>query len=148
MNADALVDLAARLAAQAPPESPESDFARAVERWSLGAVDTLDEALGLVGAPGRERAATRWRRAQRDRHLRRALALVEGDSPWRRCLALEREIERFESVIWPRWRDRTAPPPEASRLRAELFQARRLDALPTTARQLSNIARSESDGAY
>lgn len=66
-------------------------------------------------------------------------------TPWGRCVVLEREIATFEGILWPRWRDREAPPEPYSELRRRLFEARRLGPLPSTARQILNIA-TKRDG--
>lgn len=134
-----LVDLAGQLDAR--PGTPAAAFVLALDAWLDGRAATLDAALGLTATgPGKERALTRWRRARRNQHLRAALALVDGGYSWQRCLALAKEISRFESDLWPRWRDLPDPPDGASALRQALFHARREGALPTSPRQLSNIA--------
>lgn len=88
----------------------------------------------------------RLRRGQRDDYLRKACSLLLGTL---RCVALEREICRFEAVLWPRWRDRDTPPEPCSTLRHYLFEARRRGPLPSTARQLLNIiAKSDARGNF
>lgn len=102
----------------------------------------------------------RERLKERDELLRAAHGLMDGTS-WARCVALEREIRRFETIQWPRLREHDgativrdengpaqptlaavgidAPPEPCSALRRYLFEARRLGPLPTTARQIRNI---------
>lgn len=93
--------------------------------------------LGLSGTAGR-----RAREASRNFWLYRALRQVEGDTRWARCKGLSREIARFESCVWVRWRDLALVPDEASELRTCLFNARRLGPLPSTPEQLRNIFQS------
>lgn len=104
--------------------------------------DKLAEALGELAARGYviECPALdgQMRRQRRDEYLRQALALLTG-TPWGRCAALEKEIAQFESILWPRLRDRETPPEECSALRRHLFEARRLGPLPSTGRQIRNI---------
>ena len=86
-------------------------------------------------------ALAEWvRRRARDEYLREAHALMSGGTPWGRCVQLEAEIHRFEALVWPRWSDREAPPEPCSELRRHLFNARRIGPLPSSARQLWNIA--------
>ncbi|MFB1487413.1 MULTISPECIES: hypothetical protein [unclassified Thiocapsa] len=143
--AESLIAVARRLSAfNFESGSPERRMVDAIERWLSADAATLDEALGLTGAPGRETARTLHRRALRDRHLVAAHGIIGAASPWRGCLALADEIARFESVIWPRWRDLPEPPPGASLLRAELFAARQFGTLPGTPMQLSRIVNNAS----
>jgi hypothetical protein len=88
----------------------------------------------------------RLRRQRRDGFLVQAIALMTGGTPWQRCTQLEAAIARFESTIWPQWRDRDTPPEGCSVLRSLLFHARRCGPLPTTARQLRNIIAKRSPG--
>ena len=88
--------------------------------------------------------AERMRRGERDDYLRKAQALMSG-TPWGRCVQLEAEIHRFEALVWPKWRDRAAPPEPCSVLRRYLFEARRCGLLPATARQLRNIVAKCAD---
>lgn len=144
-----LAELAARLESENPPTgSPEAVLVTAVRRWLEGDVETLDAALGLGGARGIERARTLYRRAQRDHNLRAAWHAVEASGPWSRSVRLAAEISRFETDIWPRWRDLDAPPAGASSLRRSLFHARRLGPLPSTARGLHDRVRSEPKPPY
>jgi len=113
--------------------------------------DALAEALGELERRGYQVECDaldgRLRRQRRDQLLREAHGLMSG-TPWGRCVALEREIAQFESILWPRWRDRAAPPEPCSALRRHLFEARRLGPLPTTARQLRNIAKWNGYGDF
>ena len=93
-------------------------------------------------------ALAEWmRRRERDDYLREAYGLMSG-APWGRCVQLAAEIHRFEALVWPRWRDRAAPPEPCSALRRHLFEARRLGQLPTSARQLRNIAKWNGHGDF
>ena len=83
----------------------------------------------------------------RDELLREAHGLMDG-RPWGRCVQLAAEIHRFEALVWPRWRDRAAPPEPCSALRRYLFEARKLGPLPTTPRQLRNIAKWNGYGDF
>ena len=82
------------------------------------------------------------RRRARDEFLREAHGLMSG-TPWGKCVALEAEIRKFETLVWPRWR-RETPPEGCSALRRHLFEARRLGPLPSTARHLWNIVMKRS----
>ncbi|PWB40139.1 MAG: hypothetical protein C3F19_11630 [Rhodocyclales bacterium] len=84
-------------------------------------------------------------RAERDAHLIEAWQLVDGESPWKKSVALAAELKTFMGRIWPLWRDAGAPPQDCSALRRHLFSAVRVAnqagiGLPETARQLHNIA--------
>ena len=103
----------------------------------LPAVIAAIEALGVpVSCPAHD---ARQRRRSRDEYLLPAVELMSVGTPWGRCVQLEAEIRRFETVLWPRLRDHQAPPEGCSALRSLLFRARRLGPLPTTAKQLRNI---------
>ena len=108
----------------------------------LAAVIEAIEALGHhVESPTHD---ARERLRERDSFLVQAIELMSGSTPWRRCVELESEIRRFESVLWPKLRDHQAPPEPCSRLRSLLFRARRLGVLPGTARHLWNIVMKRS----
>lgn len=105
---------------------------RATSEWFAGAVDrwlchqfSLEDALSLSSpGPGQRSARTAYQRAQRDHHLRLAFAEIDATlGPCARCERLAGEISRFMAIIWPRWRDRPAPPEDASKLRHHLFMA-------------------------
>ena len=84
--------------------------------------------------------ARRLRRARRDRWLRIAFDQTNQSlKAWPRCEQLASEIIRFETIIAPRWRSRSEPPPDASELRRALFFAAREDDLPTSARNLYRV---------
>ena len=76
---------------------------------------------------------------RRDRHLRRAASHLDAASPWRRAVMLSQEVNRFEAVIWPRWKLKPEPPTDASQLRKHLFLARREKAIPRSPRQIHRI---------
>jgi hypothetical protein len=48
-------------------------------------------------------------------------------------VALAREVETFQTRVWPRWQHLDEPPSDASRLRWHLWHARRLNARPLPA---------------
>lgn len=99
----------------------------------------LDACLGMRPRPGERSQATRYRQWKRDRALRSAWALCEGETPWAKSNNLAAEVSRYESIIWPRHRTMEAPPAGTSQLRTHLFEAFRAGAIPTTARQLHEI---------
>ena len=137
--AAALVELAAALIEERPPPRPiAASFAAAVEGWLEGPA-TLEQALGLGGAPGIAKARTRYRLRRRDAAIRRAYALMEERTPWRRSLSLANEIRKFQRAIWPAWRDRREPPSDASTLRRHLFEAHKFGPVPPSARRLCEI---------
>ena len=122
-----------------PPPAIAARFAAGVSRWLVEGRD-LEEALGLAGAVGVESARTQLLRRSRDMHLRAAYDLIApGATPWKRSQALAREIATFLSRIWPSWRHRAAPPPEASSLRSHLFTAARSWPLPSSAVAIHDI---------
>ncbi len=143
MNAaEQLAILAAELEESAPaPDTPAAFFVAGIRRWLSGSARSMDDALGLTGSPGIETARTRYLRHRRDAHLLTAWRLLDG-KPTPRAAALADAIRRFESDIWPRWRDLEAPPASASSLGRAVWEARRCGSLPTSARQLQNIAES------
>lgn len=73
----------------------------------------------------------------------------KGLRPWSKSVTLADELARFQTVIWPAWRDMIAPPPGSSELRGALFHALRAAEkittdsnglkLPNTARALHGI---------
>lgn len=136
--AAALVELAAALVEERPPPRPiAAAFVTAVNNWLQG--QALEQALGLGGAPGIAKARTRYRLRRRDAAIRRAYALMEERTPWRRSLALANEIRKFQRAIWPAWRDRREPPSDASTLRRHLFEAHKFGPVPPSARRLCEI---------
>ncbi len=137
--AAALVELAAALVEERHPARPiAAAFASAVESWLQG--QALEQALGLGGAPGIEKARTLWHRRQRDAALRTAYELVEGKNPSRRFRALAKEIRTFEAIVWPTWKNSQSPPPKPSELRSALFRARQHGGpLPASERGLWKI---------
>ncbi len=138
--ASELVEIAAALAeGRHPPPAIAARFVAAVNRWLVEG-HPLEEALGLAGAVGVESARTQLLRRSRDMHLRAAYDLIApGATPWKRSQALAREIATFLSRIWPSWRHRAAPPPEASSLRSHLFTAARSWPLPSSAVAIHDI---------
>jgi hypothetical protein len=107
--------------------------------WLAGV--PLEEALEL----NRLERNTRLK-ADRNRHLRQAWRLLEdmGGTPWARSVRLKAEIERFESVLWPGWRDLPALPAGASELRTALFHAFKARRPPRTEVALHKICHALS----
>lgn len=102
---------------------------------------SLDESLLLKPGPGQRSARTKFLMMKRDGYLRAAHASCEGDSKWQKAVELERQINIFESTIWPRVREEEFPPARLSQLRRNLFLAKKVGlALPEKARQLHEIA--------
>lgn len=136
-----LAELAAALAeGRPPPLAAAHHFASAVATWLEGdATLTLEQALGLAGATGRDSARTVYNRRRRDHFIRCAFGEVVGSSPWEKCRILAIEIEVFRTRVLPNWRHHQTPPPGASRLRTALFLAHRAHELPKTARRLHDI---------
>ncbi len=87
---------------------------------------------------------TRLRKRERDEWLRRAHAQIGASSCWAGCVVLAKEVETFESRVWPRWSE--APPERGTAMRLCLFEARKLagDALPSTERHLYTILKREA----
>jgi len=108
-----------------------------VAEYFAGGV-ALDQALHLSGV-GIERASSSANRIERNRHLVRAARLCGGATPRERCARLAREIEIFETRVWPRWQKLPVPPETASALRVELFEAFRRGQPPRTAKGLALI---------
>jgi len=138
--AESIVALAAALEAQRPPAgSPAAIFVSGIHLW-LSEGGTLDQALNLVSSgPGKDSARTLFLRKQRDFHLQQAHRLCEGGSHWSRSVTLAAEVNRFESILWPRWRDREEPPEGCSGLRGHLFFARKSGELPASITGLHRI---------
>lgn len=87
----------------------------------LGA-HSLQECFGWQALPGERSIARRLAEAKRLGAFAdawRAQSGCEALAPWRRCEILAAEIEEFESLYWPAWKD-AGPPAGASRLRAAL----------------------------
>lgn len=145
--AESLVSVASSLEEGALPDPADSArFVLGVRSW-LNEGIPLEVALGLNGSQGRESARTRYRRAVRNRYLREAHVLCEGDSPWKRSVSLEREVKQFILRIWPRWRSLDAPPVESSELRRALFNAmQQKGTLPESTRALHDICCPRHDG--
>jgi hypothetical protein len=99
--------------------------------------ESLEHLLGLRG--GSRTAAYRLRKLRRDYHLRQAWSALDG-SPWQRSVRLSEELIRFQSILWPRWRELQAPPEGCSQLRSALWRALKTRMLiPSTARHLHEI---------
>lgn len=100
--------------------------------------EPLERALGLNTASAQGARAC-YRLLQRDRHLRRAAALLTGANP--AAAQLGDAIAKFSTRVWPRWKTFTEPPPDASALYRELFHASRWadGRLPCSTRQIRRI---------
>jgi hypothetical protein len=81
-------------------------------------------------------------RARRDHWLRQAWnELGAQTTPWQRSELLAEMINRFRSLVWPRWQSLGCPPAAASPLEAALFEAfRSHERVPSTAMQLHTIS--------
>lgn len=86
----------------------------------------------------------RLRQARRDYWLRQAYALIQAEAPRPRCEALQAQANRFESAVWPRWRELDEPPEGASRLHACLFRACKEGAIPAW-RQIFRVCVMKTD---
>lgn len=100
---------------------------------------TLDACLGMRGQSERS-----WRykflMMQRNNHLRTAHSFCSGETTWGKSCQLEKELLRFESIIWPRLRHLDDVPEGMSGLRTSLFRAFKLNLpIPTSARRLHDI---------
>jgi len=134
--------LAAALEAGTLPAAADSARLVAGVRAWIEDGESLEVALGLGGTRGRESARGRYRRAVRDRHLRIAHALCDGQTPWKRSVSLAAEVHIFMNKMWPRWSSLDGPPCESSQLRRALFYAMRQEGkLPETAARLHDICR-------
>lgn len=120
-------------------------------KWFL-AGEKLPLAEYLPGIAGHDRRAQKL--AMRDYWLMRALRECPGNTLWPKAVALEKEIKRFETALWPAWRDLDEPPAGASALRTALFHAFKIAermprargiAIPRTAKMLNNIGKSNAD---
>lgn len=105
----------------------------AVKRWLSG--ETLDRALGLVGGPGERRPATKARIELRNASLRKAWRLAEGETPWKKTLALAETIARLDPV----YRGHKSGRPPTSELNARLCDARDCYRLPGSLSQIHTI---------
>lgn len=87
----------------------------------------FDHAFHLQSAGvGKENALTRWRRHERNAFVRIAYGYIEGRSSNERIAELLKEIEKFESVYWPKYKDCEEPPPQLQTgLRLALWRAMR-----------------------
>lgn len=74
-----------------------------------------------AGGGGRK-LSTRLAEAACFSALQEAYALIEGPGPWRRCLALEMEIAKFERDLWPCWKLQGLPHSKPSKLYAALYR--------------------------
>lgn len=112
-------------------------------RWLIsGLVAWLEEKNPLEEALGLNRAKRNARLyARRNHHLRSAWRHLEG-TPWARSIDLQRELQRFETVLWPTWRIRPEPPAGASALRTELFLAMKACLPPRALERLHDICRA------
>lgn len=100
---------------------------------------TLDACLGMRGQSERS-WPYRFRMMQRNNHLRAAHSLCSGCSTWEKSCQLEKEIIRFESIIWPRLRNLDNAPDGMSSLRTHLFHAFKINLpIPGSARRLHDI---------
>lgn len=73
---------------------------------------------------------------------------MSADTTWAKSVALASEIDKFQAIVWPRWRDFPSPPQGCSELRRYLFEARRLGELPSSERRLYSILKREDAGHF
>lgn len=92
----------------------------------------LDKALGLAGGQGRRTARRRFLERERNRALRAAWALCDGETDWDRSRELARQIRRFEALVWPHWQVLADPPSDASHLRQHLHRAFQCGLVPSS----------------
>ncbi len=138
-SAEALVRIAAALeSGRLPPVGDRAFLACAIRRW-LQEDEPIDRALGLGGGQGLRKARTTYLRECRNAALRKAHTLVDGPSAWQRSVALAAEVRHFNASIWPCWGGLDEPPTGFSDLRAALFEAANLGALPETPEGLHRI---------
>lgn len=125
------------------PEGPtKSWFTARIASWLAGS--PLETALGLAGGQGRRTARTVYRRYLRDDALRQAHGMMPGKSPWARSFELSREVQKFEAIIWPRWRNLEGPPAGASELRTILWQVFRAGNPPTSVSRIHDVCSCET----
>ncbi|HKJ77736.1 MAG TPA: hypothetical protein VKA64_11085, partial [Gammaproteobacteria bacterium] len=123
---DALEHVAAVLdASKAGQPVPEEAVAWLVDGLTehLEEGTPLEQALGLGGGQGQDKARTRFRLLRRAFHLRQAWELCDGEGPTDKSRELDRQVRRYEANIWPRQQHLAAPPAGSSQLRAQLFHA-------------------------
>lgn len=131
----AAADALLRLATIARPVDPVlSDWASQAGRKLAAGIDPATS-LGMD-----RRTLARLHRAERNRLLRDAFAMVPGAGPWSRALRLSAEIDRAETTVFRHWQAAGGPPPGASRLRTLLWRARQAGRLPGP-RMLAEICR-------
>lgn len=100
---------------------------------------TLDESFGVKQSRLR---ADYWI-DERNRYLRMAAKYyIEGNTIAEKARNLTHEIKKFETLIWPRWKDLDSPKENCSLLRWHIFYAKKAwDKLPDEA-QLARILKS------
>lgn len=100
---------------------------------------TLDICLGMRGQSERS-FVYRYKMTQRNNYLREAHALCDGETLWKKSCQLEKEISKFQGIIWPRFRDLESVPIGTSSLRTALFNAFKLNSsIPNSARRIHDI---------
>jgi len=100
-----------------------------------------EDPRGALGLDGGRYALLR--RARRDYYLRNAAALLGESGGWKKAKALRRQAKLFEGTVWPRWREKGRPPPTASPLQIELWNARKSWRFPSSDMQYGNILSAE-----
>lgn len=135
-----------------PTRPPDPRVVVAPEKQPVGSATLSAERTILDAAtrdPSLERLVNQWLRTGRhgitigrlgrelrDRHLRKARALVETTTE------LFISARRFESAVWPRWCQLPEPPAAATALHRELWAARRGAEFPDSLRQYERIISS------
>lgn len=114
-------------------------------RWSVGDCASLEHALGLC-APGIASPHLRYAQQLRDDALRRAYALIEGETVKERCDQLAAKIRTFEGrSIWRRYSQLREPPAHLDAVQRELFAAFKLRMeIPRSYSQLRRIVSSNT----
>src|SRR3989344_4828885 len=104
--------------ASLPPET-SAWFGSAFERFLIGEAASVDEALGIPVLSQATRA-----KVKRNFWLREAMRyLVNAPGGYSASRALAKEIQRFESRVWPRWKELENAPASSPGLDRCLFTA-------------------------
>lgn len=114
-------------------------FEEGLQEYLEDGEKTLDICLGMRSQSERS-LPYQYKMMQRNKYLREAHALCEGDTLWKKSCQLEKEISRFQSIIWPRLRHLDSIPAGTSSLRTSLFKAFKLELkIPNSARRIHDI---------
>jgi hypothetical protein len=83
----------------------------------------LDEVMGLAPSASQRDWRTIDRLGARNAWLVRAYELIDGPSPYNRCIQLSEHIYKFQEAFWPKRENCPLPEPDATELRQALFFA-------------------------